>query len=437
MKYVFSQVKLNIQKLVIKGFFSIVISNTLAKVVAFLGGSILVRVLSKNDYGLYSYVVNALGFLLILGDMGTGMAVLQFTQENYQNEDKVKGYCAFGLALVIVFSILSMFCIILSPLFYPFTLEGAEKLVLLLVGIPFINNLNTFLQTNLRAHLANNKFALLNILSIIIHYAVLLPMSFMWGVEGAILAQYGYGILTLFFALFFNRKEIFIGKKYLRLLTNDEKRSFFKLSIPSQLNSIISQILILIDIFMVGLFWGDASVIASYKVASVIPSVVTFIPSSIMLFIIPYFSRNKNNFKWIRESYKKLILATFSLCLGISFLGILTSKWVIPLVFGKQYTDVVPCYVILLIGFVFSGGLQIPSVNVIYAQRKIKVNLIITIICGILNVIFDIVGIKMWGSIGAAIATTIISIIGGILSLAYLCIYLYYHKNKLESLGEE
>ena len=42
-----------IQKLRKTGFFSIFLSNILSKVVVFLGGIVLVRILSQNDYGIY------------------------------------------------------------------------------------------------------------------------------------------------------------------------------------------------------------------------------------------------------------------------------------------------------------------------------------------------------------------------------------------------
>ena len=430
MKEIYKKIITFVAKMERTGFFSIVFSNTLVKVVAFLGGTILVRVLNKNDYGVYSYVMNAIGFLFVLGDMGTGMATLQFTQENYKDKAKFKAYSAWGLKMTFVFSFFPVLCVIMSPFYYPFTVEGAKELVVMLFALPFINNLNTFFQTNLRVHLQNNKFAILNIVSIVIHYTVLLPLAFEFGVTGAVLANYGYGLLTLLVAVIINRKNIYAGHKYTKIISREEKKHFFKLSVPTQLNSMISQIMVLIDVFMVGLFFSDSEVIASYKVATTIPSACSFIPTSIMVYAVPYFSRNKDNTKWLNKNFKKLIAMTSSLCLLICLVGIGTAKWVIPLVFGEQYVDAIICYVILLIGFVFSGGLQTPSVNILYTQRKVKINLIITISCGMLNVIFDVIGIKYYGSVGAAIATTMVNIIGAAFAFLYAIIIL--KKNERE-----
>lgn len=417
-------VKGYIKKLGSTGFFSIVVSDTLGKIVSFFGGMVLVRVLSKSDYGIYSYVMNCIGFMLVLGDMGTGMATLQFAQENYKNELKFKGFCAYGLKLTVIFSFLPMMSILLSPLYYPYTLEKAQKLTLVLFVWPFINGLNSFFQTNLRIHLDNNKYALLNIITIIVYYMVLLPMSLNWGVTGAVLAKYGYSIIILGVSLYLNRSKLYIGKSYYKIITGIEKKQFFKLSVPSQLNSMVGQIMHLIDIFMISLFFDGSEIIASYKVATTIPSACSFIPISIMIYAIPFFTRNNKDFFWVKKNYRKLVISSFGICSIISFVGIIMAPWIIPFVFGREYNDAVLCFQVLLIGFAFSGGLHVPSVNVIYTQRKIRVNLIITIFSGILNVVLDIVGIKFWGSFGAAIATTIVNIVSGIVAVIYFKVYI-------------
>ena len=155
-----------------------------------------------------------------------------------------------------------------------------------------------------------------------------------------------------------------------------------------------------------------------------IPSAVAFIPSSIMVFVIPYFARNKDNYEWIKSNYKKLILITISVAIVIVAGGIVTAPWIIPFIFGKQYADAITCYIILLCGFLFSGGLQTPSINIIYTQRKVKINLIITLVSGCFNIVFDLIGIQLWGSIGAAIATALTSFVGGIASTTYMIWFL-------------
>ena len=100
------------------------------------------------------------------------------------------------------------------------------------------------------------------------------------------------------------------------------------------------------------------------------------------------------------------------------------APWIIPLIFGNQYTDAVPCFIILMVGYFFSATFQSPSNNIIYTQRKVRVNLIITILSGVANCILDVVLIKYYGSVGAAWGTTLVHIITSALSFGYMSVYL-------------
>lgn len=53
-------------------------------------------------------------------------------------------------------------------------------------------------------------------------------------------------------------------------------------------------------------------------------------------------------------------------------------------------------------------------------QRKLKFNLLVACISGIVNVIADVVLIYFYGSIGAAVATVVVTLVSSILSTTYL-----------------
>lgn len=423
MREKFQQLIEQLKKLVWTGFFSIVGANTLVKVITFCGGVVLVRVLSKSEYGIYSYVNNTIGFLILLGDMGTGLTTMQFSQEYYKSE-KLKGFCAFGLKVTILFSIIPAICILTSPYYFPYTIKEAIPLTVALTGIPFLNNLNTFLQTNLRIHLKNNKYAILCVISIMVHYIVLLPLAFQWGVKGAIYANYGYMAVTLFWSILFNKGSIYINNEDKKYLTRREKKEFIKYAIPTQLNSIAGQIMTLLDVFIIGLVYANENAIASYKIAATIPSACAFIPASIMLYITPYMARNRTNKIWLKRNIPKLLKYSIALYAIIAFIAIITSSWLIPLLFGPQYKDSIECYIILMIGFVFYGGIQAPVSNVLYTQRKIRVSLMITILGGISNILLCVVGIKVWGITGVAIASTANNMLIGLSAGGYIRHYI-------------
>ena len=81
---------IDLKKLRSTGFFSIFLSTIISKVLVFFGGIIVVKILSKTDYGVYSYVLNIVAILSLMGDFGATSAAMQFMLEKNNDID----YCS-------------------------------------------------------------------------------------------------------------------------------------------------------------------------------------------------------------------------------------------------------------------------------------------------------------------------------------------------------
>lgn len=410
-------------KLLRTGFFSVFFSNVLCKVLTFIGGMIIVRVLSKGDYGAYTYVNNCYSMLMLLNDLGCNVAASQFCSEKYHDPEKFNAWFSYGFKRGVLFSSVTSLLLLASPLFYPFKTPEAAVLIRLLCLMPILSTVNSFLLTNLRIRLENTRFAVINVFQTVVHYLVILPMSYWIGVTGAVLSNYVISLLVLVFSLAVSRKLLNFSWMD-DILKSGEKKSFLKLAFGSQLNNGAAHALMLLDVFLIGLVIGNDEVISSYKVATTIPSALAFIPSSIMIYLVPYFARNNRNMDWVRQNYFRLTLGGVALNAVITLGAILTAPWIVPLLFGRQYTDAVPCFIVLMIGFFFNAAFQVPSQNVIYTQRKVRINIIITFLSGAANCLLDIVLILRYGSIGAAWATALVHIINSALCVGYMCLYL-------------
>lgn len=79
-------------------------------------------------------------------------------------------------------------------------------------------------------------------------------------------------------------------------------------------NNGVSFLVYIIDVFLIGVITEDMNVLASYKTATLIPFALTFIPSTIMTFVYPYFANHQNDKNWVRNHYMKLL----KYCLGLN-----------------------------------------------------------------------------------------------------------------------
>ncbi len=114
-------------------------------------------------------------------------------------------------------------------------------------------------------------------------------------------------------------------------------KEFIKFSIIASTNNAISQLLYLLDIFIIGIIVSDVNVIAIYKTATIIPFALNFLPLSIMTFVYPYFARNNLNVSWMYNNYLKLLKTLAALNLIISLLLVGLAPFIIKVCFGSGY----------------------------------------------------------------------------------------------------
>lgn len=405
------------------GFFSVFMSNIFSKILSFFGGVIIVRILSKNDYGLYTYVMNCYSMLFILNDFGCNVAMIQFRSENHKNTKLYNGYFIFPFKCALLFSVVASILLVISPLFFPFKQEDAQVLTQCLFLLPVFTTINTFLQSNLRVEMQNKKFAILNVLQVVFHYGYILPMSFLGGIRGAVVSNYAVAISVLLMSVMISRKFLRFDWRE-KTLDSKHKKHFLKYAFASQLNNSIGALLNLFDVFLIGVVIADNEVISSYKVASTIPQALLFIPNSILIYAGPLFARNIGNKTWIRRNFNRMVAGCIAVNGMISLMCILLAQSIITYIFGNEYSDAVSCFNILMISFFLQGTFQIPSANIIYTQHKVRMNIAITIVSNILNCILDVWLIHYYGSIGAAIATLLVSSVTSIMAYGYMRFWL-------------
>jgi O-antigen/teichoic acid export membrane protein len=430
------KIKSKINKLKETGFFSIFIATILSKVITVLGGIILVRILSKNDYGIYEYVLNCYSMLFLLNDFGISFATLQYLTENIKNEDEKRRILHFSFKSSIIVSAVTSLLIITSPLFYPYKIAEAKLLTQILFLVPSFTTIINILSVVLRANFENKKYGILQIFTTFITYFMLIVFSIMFGLKGVVISQYAYQFIILLFSIFLCYKYIkclMKKDKTSKKMSKENKKGFLKYAFAGQLNSSIGGLLLIEDTFLIGYIIATPEKIATYNVGSKIPYALTFIASCVSVYITPYFIIHKDDFDWIKKNLNQLIKYS---CIGfgiICFLLIAFSKIIFTILFGNQYYDAIPIYIILTIGLFFNSVIKVPCSNILGALRKLNVNIITNIACVIFNFISNIIFIKWLGIIGAAITTTVTNIIISIVYLIYLKKYIKERRKIIDT----
>lgn len=396
------------------GFFQIFGSTVINQAIAFLSGIILVRILTKGEYGIYSYAYSILNILLIFNGLGGTSGLLQICSETSDKEVQQASYrmanrlsLSFDVVLTIVFLFIA--------LFMPFKLEGTNKMLFVMIFLPITMLIFQLKTIYFRATMKTKEFSLSNTGNSFLVFVFSVIGAFLFEAAGVAIGQtiayvLSALLITKIFKLSLDLKKPYIDKSF--------QSDFIKLSLVSAATNGVSQIMNMLDVFILGIVMPVAEVVASYRVGSTIPTALAFIPSAIVTYIYPHFARNNKNKSWLKTNYKKLLIIVSIVNGLISLALVVLAPIIIRIVFGAQYLDSVLVFRILSISYFFSGTFSTISGNILVTQRRLNLNFWRTFFMGLFNALGNFVLIPLIGPTGAAISTVTVNIVcGGIASI--------------------
>lgn len=426
MKIEIATFKNQVMKLRNRGAFHIIFGSFLTNFINFFGSIFLVRVVSKNTYGLIGYIENLYSYFFIFAGMGLGQALLRYVVLEKSIEGKY-GYYKYALEKGTIFNLLFLLFSIVVCVYYPHSEEFETTrwlLVIAMIALPFQYLKDNSIYTY-RAMFDNKRFAFTALLISVAIIVSRLVGAIIWDVDGVI---YSKVVVNLFFAilLLIITKTIYFKDTLPIPPLKEEKKSVDIYAIQYMISNALWKIFILNDVFLLGLLSGDPSIVADYKVAYVLPATLLIINSALGMFIGPYFVRHESDHRWVRKNYKKTFLITAGL-IGIAVLVLYVfAKPFITIMFGEQYSNVVSVMRLLLIATFINGGLRYMTAHLLSSMGEVKYNMIISAIGVVLQIGINIITIPKYGAIGAAYTS-----IGVYTFMAFSLFIIFSRKYKL------
>lgn len=400
---------------------------------------ILTSKLGQSEYGLYSLVTTVISYLTIL-DFGFGNAIIIYTAKYRANKDKEKEEKLHGMFLVIytviglVAGLIGMIlCANVDKLFgATMTVAELDK-ARILMAILALNLVITF-SFSIFSYIitAYEKFIFAKILTIVrisinpIIMILLLNMGYKSIALVVVTTVLNAIVLfTNFIYCKFKLKIKFKFGKFDKILL----KSIAALSIWVFLNSIIDKINWTLDQFVLGIVSGTTEV-AIYSVASHLMSMYINFSVALSGVLLPRIAMMEEKSVddkeytdlFIRTGRLQYILmaliTTGFLLYGREFINIL---WVGP-EYDKSYFIALIMMIPTIVPLIQNVGL-----NILQVKKQYKFRVIVLCILAVFNIGISIFLAKLYGGIGAAIGTTIATILG---AGVFMNIF-YYKKTKI------
>lgn len=395
-----------------KGAQYIIIGSFLTKFVAFFGSVFLIRFLTKDDYGILTYYENFYGYFLLFSGMGFAYGLQRYIIISDSLPEK-KGIYQYSIKRgecynFLLFAVFSLLCV-----FYSHPAEFKSELfigVILSAIIPF-QYLLTLNLSALRGLFDYKAYAALAFFTSAFFVVCRVVGAIVAGLHGTVFFRLSAEFLCAILS------TVYVHHHYFRSADKRLRRDMVKplnaYSLQLMITDGLWALFMLNDVFLLSRLSGNATVVAEYKTASVIPGNLSLISAAIGVFVAPLFTKKENDadFKWVMSNFRSLQLITFGLVFVAVVFCMVFAKQIIVILFGSQYLEMLSAFRILLVSSLLNNGVRYTIANVFSAIGLQKRNLFVATTGVVLQVAMDLLLIPKYGLIGVSYSNVIVQFI--------------------------
>lgn len=401
----------------------VLFSTMAARVLSFLGSWIALQLIEAKELGVILFAYGIVQFIIPIGGFGLHQSLIRYGAL-LKSEDEKQQLFSYVLKKGIVASIAIILVLVGIGYFIPFQFDktyGYFSILSLSILTVFILEI---IKIQFRLQHKNRLYAITEFWYNIILTGLIFGLSYLFQGMGYIIALIVSPVLT---ALFFIKKlNVKLHIKNNLKITN---LSFWKYGFFGGLSSVVTQLLILIDIILIGYLIDDPVAVTNYRYISIIPFSLLFLPRVFITTDFVTFTEKIHQKDYINRYIKNYMLFFGVVSILLLLFSYLFAEQILY-IFGVEYMDYADSFLILIMGivgiYIFRGLFG----NLLSSIGKIELNYYIISIAIVINIISNYYLIPLYGIKGAAITSAILMWFTGILS--WLSFLYFFRKNRYE-----
>ncbi|TXD54286.1 MULTISPECIES: polysaccharide biosynthesis C-terminal domain-containing protein [unclassified Polaribacter] len=386
---------------------------------SFLASWLALQLIPNKELGVVLFAYNIIAFLTPFGGLGLNQSLVRYGALLKNDEDKNNLFVyVFKKGVLVTVGIIIL--IVIFSYLFPFKFENTSNYLALLslVLIPlFVLNI---IQIQFRLKHNNKTFSKADIIYNLTLVISVLIFSYFYQEKGYIFAIILAPTVTSI--LFFKKLNINFSIQNKLEIVN---YSFWKYGFYSGVTTVVTNLLVAIDIILIGHLMENPEMVTAYKYVSIIPLSLLFISQAFIATDFVAFTEKINDKKYIYTYIKSYMLLFSLISLLIFGFAFLFSDAILSL-FSKDFVIYSESFLILIFGIfgilIFRGLFG----NLLCSIGKIEVNSYIIGIALIINIFANYYLIPVYGIKGAAITSAILMWFTGLFS--YLWFFYLYKK---------
>jgi O-antigen/teichoic acid export membrane protein len=181
-------------------------------------------------------------------------------------------------------------------------------------------------------------------------------------------------------------------------------RQFVSYSFFTTLSNAFSGLLFVLDTIIISYIVKDPQLLATYRVATIIPFAINFIPNIAVNYYYPEFAKNAHNPSQVRKLARFVAKRMFIFSAVVSLMLILLAKPLLLLIFGNSYADSVVPFQIISFGYWIIATFRTVNGNILAALGKAKLSFYLTFVILLVNIAVTYLLVTKYSIVGAASA---------------------------------
>lgn len=397
-----------------RGFFHILGSTLTNKLIVFASNILIVRFLTQDEYGVFSYANSIYSIVLLFTGLGLISGLLQFSSEKRPVEEKfeIQRYVlTVGLFIDAVIMMLLVFVGYGAGL----SIAGSGHCLAMLAPLIPLDYFFQYASSILRSRKLNKEYSLLLNVNTIGYTGLSCVGAFAAGVPGVISGRYAAYAITISVAVIL-LKGVGFPLRSTKFLSSKKAVGLWKFSLPTGISSVFNSVVYLLDVLMVGIIVASSIDVACYKVATMLPEGFLFIPQCIVIFALPYFAEHRLDSVWFSKHARVLLFGSLVPMAVIAVVLFIWAPDIIKLLWGEEYVDAATAFRIISLSLIVSP-LRTVSVNLLACLHRVRFNLVVSVVSLAANVALTVPLTFAFGIVGAALATVSTTVLVSLLSL--------------------
>lgn len=391
-------------------------SGVLVKVFALVSSIAVARIVDQTEYGIISFCLMLITPLIPLAGLALDFNYLR-NGVLIAGPERIALYKAISY-LGIIFSLIFVLIVNIGAVLLDIFKQGYGKYLAILSLLIFFEYILRIVEVYLRVEENNREYAKIGVLRSLIMVSLVVVFVPALGGDGYIAALVG---APLFVTIIFINKLVSVLRYPVKAA--ELKDIDLKYGVYIGLGAVLSQLQMPMAGIIYGFWVGDMTQMAIYKVASIIPFSLVFIPNLIF----------KSEFVHLVKSGPGLsdifgyLGGYWRVVIGLFTLGMLSYYWlgqaVVDTLFGDEYSASYSVMNVLLYAVLGSFLLRQPFGNILAALGYSGINVIVSLVSTVIMIPVMIWLIISYDVLGAAYGVLLMTWMTGlVLALSYIYI---------------